>query len=250
MVPSRRSTASTSHPYIHAYAYGRAAVGGCPPAHLVGCSDWRWPWLWLVDGDDWEELERCAGCVPAPWHVGVCVLWLVRQAGASAQLHRCLPSNGDRSHRFTEVLLREGSWRESCELCEPPVRTRRVTTSSWARGIAGALMTVGAGLPIARRRFWLDQRDRALRRDRPRCAHQAPPAAPDPPGTPERTSTAVTPRPDPPSTKQPHQHHKSSSLRHHAVDSGLDVLCNPAFGVALALIHRCGRWVCPVAVLK
>lgn len=41
--------------------------------------------------------------------------------GHRRQLYRCVPSNGDRAHCFTEVLPREEAWRESCELCERPV---------------------------------------------------------------------------------------------------------------------------------
>jgi len=37
------------------------------------------------------------------------------------QLYRCVPPNGDRPHRFTEVLPREESWKDACESCERAV---------------------------------------------------------------------------------------------------------------------------------
>jgi hypothetical protein len=61
-----------------------------------------------------------------------------------------LPGNGDPPHRFTEVLPREESWNDACELCERdvglhegPHAVRRYQFV--ARGIAEALQMVGAG---------------------------------------------------------------------------------------------------------
>ncbi|MCA1697892.1 MAG: hypothetical protein LC790_02910 [Actinobacteria bacterium] len=32
-----------------------------------------------------------------------------------------MPANGERPHRFTELLLREEAWHDACETCERPV---------------------------------------------------------------------------------------------------------------------------------
>jgi hypothetical protein len=66
------------------------------------------------------------------------------------QRYRCVPSNGDRPHRFTEPLPREESWSDACESCERDVRLYEGPHAArWyefvARGIAEALVMVGAG---------------------------------------------------------------------------------------------------------
>ena len=67
---------------------------------------------------------------------------------------KCLPANGDRPHRFTEVLPREESWHDACEMCERDVHLREWPHAARryqfvARGIAEALVTVGAGSTYA-----------------------------------------------------------------------------------------------------
>jgi len=66
------------------------------------------------------------------------------------QRYWCVPSNGDRPHRFTEPLPREESWHDACELCERDVEfPEGPHAARWyefvARGIAEALVMVGAG---------------------------------------------------------------------------------------------------------
>jgi hypothetical protein len=63
---------------------------------------------------------------------------------------KCVPANGDRPHRFTEVLPREEAWNDACELCkrdvgvhEGPHAARRYQFV--ARGVAETLVAVGAG---------------------------------------------------------------------------------------------------------
>jgi len=66
------------------------------------------------------------------------------------QRYRCVPANGDRAHRFTEVLPREESWNDACESCERDVGLHEGPHAARnyqfvARGIAEALVMVGAG---------------------------------------------------------------------------------------------------------
>ena len=66
------------------------------------------------------------------------------------QRYRCIPGNGDRAHRFTEVLPREESWNDACESCERDVGLHEGPHAARnyqfvARGIAEALVMVGAG---------------------------------------------------------------------------------------------------------
>jgi hypothetical protein len=70
--------------------------------------------------------------------------------GHRRQRYWCVPSNGDRPHRFTEPLPREESWRDACEACEREVGFHEGPHAArWyefvARGIAEALVMVGAG---------------------------------------------------------------------------------------------------------
>ena len=71
-------------------------------------------------------------------------------AGHRRQRYRCFPVDGGRPHVFNELLPREGSWRERCETCERGVE-RHVGPQAArgyqfvGRGIAGALVAVGAG---------------------------------------------------------------------------------------------------------
>lgn len=84
------------------------------------------------------------------------------------QYYKCLPANGDRAHRFTEVLPREESWREDCEACERgvglhegPHAARRYQFV--ARGIAEALRMVGAGSTYSEAGLVARERARRMR---------------------------------------------------------------------------------------
>jgi len=66
------------------------------------------------------------------------------------QRFRCVPANGDRPHCFTELLPREESWEDACELCERDVDLHEGPHAARryqfvARGIAEALVMVGGG---------------------------------------------------------------------------------------------------------
>ena len=66
------------------------------------------------------------------------------------QLYKCVPANGDPPHRFTEPLPREESWHDACEQCERDVHVHEGPPAARhyqfvARGIAEALVIVGAG---------------------------------------------------------------------------------------------------------
>jgi hypothetical protein len=71
-------------------------------------------------------------------------------AGHRRQRFKCVPANGEAPHRFTEELPREESWHGDCDVCERPVELRDGPQAARqyqfvARGIAGALTSVGAG---------------------------------------------------------------------------------------------------------
>ena len=100
-------------------------------------------------GKSWSKAR--AVC-PRPEHAGSRVRF-DGQYGASGhrrQYFRCIPASGDRSHRFTEPLPREESWKDACELCERDVEFHEGPHAARkyqfvARGIAEALVAVGAG---------------------------------------------------------------------------------------------------------
>ena len=86
------------------------------------------------------------------------------------QRYRCFPGNGDRPHVFTDVLPREESWSHSCEVCERPVARREGPQAARhyqfvARGIAGALQSVGAGSSYMRAARVARERARRERTD-------------------------------------------------------------------------------------
>ena len=86
------------------------------------------------------------------------------------QLYRCVPANGDREHRFTEVLPREEAWHDDCEACERPVRLHEGPHAARhhqfvARGIAEALGAVGAGTTYRQAALVARERARRLRAD-------------------------------------------------------------------------------------
>jgi len=100
-------------------------------------------------GKHWSKAR--AVC-PRPEHAGSRVRF-DGQYGAEGhrrQYYRCAPANGDRPHRFTEVLPREELWKDACELCERDVGFHEGPRAARkyqfvARGIAEALVAVGAG---------------------------------------------------------------------------------------------------------
>jgi hypothetical protein len=100
-------------------------------------------------GKSWSTAKAIC---PRPEHAGSRVRF-DGQYGAKdhrRQYYKCVPVNGDRSHRFTEVLPREESWKDACELCERDVAFHEGPHAARkyqfvARGIAEALVAVGAG---------------------------------------------------------------------------------------------------------
>jgi hypothetical protein len=109
---------------------------------------------------------------PRPEHAGS----RVRFAGHNGPLgHRrqrywCVPANGDRRHRFTEPLPREESWADACETCERDVDLHEGPHAARkyqfvARGIAEALVMVGAGSTYRDAALVTRERARRLRSD-------------------------------------------------------------------------------------
>lgn len=75
--------------------------------------------------------------------------------GHRRQRYRCLPSNGDPAHGFTELLPREEAWRDACDRCERAVARHEGPQAPRkhqfvARGIAEALVAVGSGASYMR----------------------------------------------------------------------------------------------------
>lgn len=80
-----------------------------------------------------------------------------------------MPSNGDLPHRFTEPLPREESWSDDCEHCEREVGIHEGPPAARkyhfvARGIAEALVMVGAGLTYRNTALVARERAKRLRR--------------------------------------------------------------------------------------
>lgn len=80
-----------------------------------------------------------------------------------------MPSNGDPPHRFTEPLPREESWSDDCEHCEREVGIHEGPHAARkyhfvARGIAEALVMVGAGLTYRNTALVARERAKRLRR--------------------------------------------------------------------------------------
>lgn len=105
---------------------------------------------WMAPlGKSWSKAR--AAC-PRPEHAGSRVRFEGRYGppGHRRQYYRCVPSNGDRPHRFTESLPREESWHDACEVCERDVGLHEGPHAARkyqfvARGIAEALVMMGAG---------------------------------------------------------------------------------------------------------
>ena len=80
-------------------------------------------------------------------------------AGHHRQYYKCVPANGDGSHRSTEILPREESWNDVCEVCECDVELHEGPHAARkyqfvARGVAEALVAGGAARPTGRRPGW------------------------------------------------------------------------------------------------
>ena len=90
--------------------------------------------------------------------------------GHRRQRYRCIPANGGRPHCFTEPLPREESWPDACESCEREVGLHEGPHAARgyqfvARGIAEALVMVGAGSTYRDAALVARERARRLRLD-------------------------------------------------------------------------------------
>ena len=116
-------------------------------------------------GKRWSK-ATVACCVPE--HAGSRVRFAGRNGrpGHRRQRYTCVPVNGDRPHRFTELLPREESWAQACDTCESDVSLHEGPHAARhyqfvARGIAEALQMVGTGATY--RSAALVSRERARR---------------------------------------------------------------------------------------
>lgn len=120
-------------------------------------------------GKSWSKAQVCC---PRPEHAGSRVRFdgQYGKPGHRRQYYKCLPANGDRPHRFTESLPREESWKDACELCERGVDFHEGPHAARkyqfvARGIAEALVAVGAGATYRDAAGVARERARRLRAD-------------------------------------------------------------------------------------
>jgi hypothetical protein len=120
-------------------------------------------------GKNWS---RAAVACPRPEHAGAGVRFdgHYGKPGHRRQLYKCVPANGDRPHRFTELLPREESWTNACEACERAVDGHEGPHAAReyqfvARGIAGALTAVGAGASYRQAAFVARERAQRMRSD-------------------------------------------------------------------------------------
>jgi len=120
-------------------------------------------------GKSWSKAQ--AAC-PRPEHAGSRVRFdgQYGKPGHRRQLYRCVPSNGERPHRFTEVMPREEAWHDACEACERAVHPHEGPHAARhyqfvARGIAEALQAVGAGATYRQAGLRARERARRLRAD-------------------------------------------------------------------------------------
>ncbi|HVC06608.1 MAG TPA: hypothetical protein VND98_03350 [Solirubrobacterales bacterium] len=120
-------------------------------------------------GKSWSNAN--AVC-PRPEHAGSRVRFDGHYGPAEhrRQYYKCVPADGDRPHRFTEVLPREESWRGDCEACERdvgfhegPHAARRYQFV--ALGIAEALKMVGSGSTYSEAALVARERARRMRVD-------------------------------------------------------------------------------------
>jgi hypothetical protein len=120
-------------------------------------------------GKTWS---RARAVCPRPEHGGSRVRFdgHYGKPGHRRQLYRCTPANGDPPHRFTELLPREEAWHDACEACERPVHLHEGPHAARhyqfvARGIAEALVAVGAGATYRQAALVARERARRLRAD-------------------------------------------------------------------------------------
>lgn len=120
-------------------------------------------------GKSWS---KAAVVCPRPEHAGSRVRFdgQYGKTGHRRQYYKCVPANGDRPHRFTEQLPREESWKDACELCERGVDFHEGPHAARnyqfvARGIAEALVAVGAGSTYRDAAGVARERARRLRAD-------------------------------------------------------------------------------------
>lgn len=117
---------------------------------------------WSKAGVACPRLDHAGSRVRFDGHYG--------KPGHRRQLYRCVPGNGDRPHRFTELLPREEAWHDACEACERPVHLHEGPHAARryqfvARGIAEALVAVGAGASYRQAALVARERARRLRVD-------------------------------------------------------------------------------------
>jgi len=94
------------------------------------------------------------------------------------QLYKCVSPNGDPPHCFTEPLPREESWSDACESCERAVGVHEAPHAARnyqfvARGVADALVMVGAGSTYRDAALVMRERAKRLRvglDGTPRCS--------------------------------------------------------------------------------
>jgi len=122
-----------------------------------------------TNGKSWSAAQ--AVC-PRPEHAGSRVRFDGKygKPGHRRQLYRCTPRNGDRPHRFTELLPREEAWHDACEVCERAVELHEGPHAARhhqfvARGIAEALQAVGAGATYRQAALVARERAQRLRAD-------------------------------------------------------------------------------------
>jgi len=120
-------------------------------------------------GKSWSA---AAAVCPRPEHAGSRVRFDGRYGPSEhrRQLYKCVPVSGDRPHRFTEPLPREESWQDACESCERDVHLYEGPHAARhyqfvARGIAEALVMVGAGSTYRAAALVSRERARRLRAD-------------------------------------------------------------------------------------
>ncbi len=120
-------------------------------------------------GKSWSKAELVC---PRPEHAGSRVRFDGQYGtpGHRRQYYKCVPADGDRPHRFTEPLPREESWKDACELCERDVDFHEGSHAARkyqfvARGIAEALVAVGAGSTYRDAALVARERARRLRAD-------------------------------------------------------------------------------------
>lgn len=120
-------------------------------------------------GKSWSKAT--ASC-PRPEHAGSRVRFDGHYGAREhrRQRYKCVPANGDRPHRFTEMLPREESWSQACDACEREVGFHEGPHAArhyqfLARGVAEALVMVGAGSTYRDAALVARERAKRLRAD-------------------------------------------------------------------------------------